>query len=158
MQPYQKSHTNGKSRPPVNTDLLDSVSRPVTQAEIDAVYEADEKALATRAAAAAAEPVDAAAKRRQFRRLDETWAERLLSGPHTPPWIRLAIVLMAEADFHRRIRITRVIEKEARISRNQKRGALEHLERQGFISVEWRGQGRAPVATPLRLTGRPERK
>jgi hypothetical protein len=96
--------------------------------------------------------------RRKFRQLDESWVTRLLSDPHTPPWIRLAIVVLAEADFHRRIKITSAIEKAARLTRRQKRGALEHLERSGLISVEWRGRGRVPIATPLHLRRRPERE
>jgi hypothetical protein len=97
-------------------------------------------------------------KRRRFRRLDEPWAERLLADTRTPPWIRLAIVLLAEADFHRRIKVSASVEKDARLTRRQKRPALEYLEQLGFIAAEWRGRGRAPIATPLHLTGRPGRK
>jgi hypothetical protein len=97
-------------------------------------------------------------RRREFRRLDETWANLLLTDPDTPPWARLAIVLLAEADFHQHIKVTAKIATAAHLTRNQKRRALKHLERQGFISVEWRGRGRALIATPLQLSGRPRRR
>jgi hypothetical protein len=97
-------------------------------------------------------------KRRQFRRLDEAWAEKLLADPRVPPMVRLVIVLLAEADFHRHIKITTTLAKEAGLTRHQKRAALKYLERQGYIAVAWRGSGRAPIATPLHLGGRPNRR
>jgi hypothetical protein len=133
-------------------NLLDSVSVPITQAEIDAVYEADERALAARAAAP--NPAEHDAKPRKFRLLDEAWAERLLADPSTPPHVRLLIVLLAEADFHRHIKITDVIRKIAGLSRWQMYRALERVQRQGYVSVERPGRGKAPIVTPLHLTRR----
>jgi hypothetical protein len=99
-------------------------------------------------------------KRRQFRRFDETWAETLLTAD--PPvsvavW-RLALVLLAAADFERHIKITVAITKTAQLTRFNKREVLERLEQLGLVRVEWRGRGRVPIATPLHLGGRPSRR
>ena len=56
-------------------------------------------------------------KHRKFRLLDESWVELLLADPHTPPHIRLLVVLLGEADFHRRIKINDTIVKAAGLSR-----------------------------------------
>jgi hypothetical protein len=100
------------------------------------------------------------AKRRQFRRLDETWAEKLLtSNPLVSRGaLLLALVLLAEADFHERIKVTAEVTKVARLTRFRKRAALRDLERLGLIAVEWRGNGRAPIVIPLNLSRRPGRK
>jgi hypothetical protein len=95
-------------------------------------------------------------KSRQFRRFDETWAEKLLSLLN--PIGRLALVLLAEADFHRHIKATSETAKAAGLSLKHQREALAKLERLGLISVERRGSGRAYIVTPLRLGGRPGRK
>jgi hypothetical protein len=100
------------------------------------------------------------AKSRKFRRFDETWAGPLLAAD--PPvnaavW-QLALVLLAQADFQRQIKITSTIAKEARLTHRTKRPAIEDLERLGLIQVEWRGRGRSPIATPLHLSGRPRRR
>jgi hypothetical protein len=73
-------------------------------------------------------------KGRQFRRFDETWAERLLAAD--PPvsravW-RIALVLLAEADFNRKIKVSDEITKTARLTQRQKRAALERLEAAGI--------------------------
>jgi hypothetical protein len=96
------------------------------------------------------------AKRRQFRRFDETWVEKLL--PLLNPIGRLALVLLAEADFHRHIKVTSEVAKEARLTLKQQRGLLLQMEQLGLISIERRGRGRAQIATPLRLGGRPGRR
>jgi hypothetical protein len=93
-------------------------------------------------------------ERRKFRQLDEAWAERLLGDPYTPPHIRLLIVLLAEADFHGRIKVNDAIAKAAGLSRWQVYRALEHIKRQGYISIERRGRGKAPIVTPLHLKRR----
>ena len=99
-------------------------------------------------------------KRRQFRRFDETWAEILLAAdpPASAAVWRLALVLLAEADFHREILIADDISVAARLVRCRKRETLERMEQLGLIGVEWRGRGRAARVVPRRLDGRPSRK
>jgi hypothetical protein len=67
-------------------------------------------------------------------------------------------VLLAEADFHLQIKVSAAISTAASLTPNEKRQALEQLEELGLIAVEWRGRGRVPIATPLRLRGRPAQK
>jgi hypothetical protein len=71
---------------------------------------------------------------------------------------RLALVLIAKADFDRCILIGTEIAAEASLTRNEKPQALRQLEELGLITVEWRGRGRAPIAAPLHLGGRPGRR
>jgi hypothetical protein len=99
-------------------------------------------------------------RRRQFRRYDETWAAQMLASEPlvSRGALLLALVLLAEADFHERIKVTAEITKAARLTRFRKRAALQDLERLGLIKVEWRGNGRAPIVTPLNLGGRPGRR
>jgi hypothetical protein len=112
--------------------------------------------LARDAAQHAQQPPPRTAKRRQFRRFDETCAEKLL--PRLNPIGRLALVLLAEADFHRHIKATTEVAKAARLTLKQQRALLAELERLGLISIKRRGSGRAYIVTPLRLAGRPGRK
>jgi DNA-binding PadR family transcriptional regulator len=72
--------------------------------------------------------------------------------------VRLLVVLLAEADFRFRIKISRAIEEKAGLTRHTKRPALEYLEQQGYIAVEWRGRGKAPIVEPLNLGWRPRRR
>jgi hypothetical protein len=95
-------------------------------------------------------------KRRQFRRFDETWAEKLL--PLLNPIGRLALVLLAEADFHRHIKATSAISEAAKMALKEQRAILAKFELLGLISIEHRGRGRSQIVTPLRLGGRPYRK
>jgi hypothetical protein len=99
-------------------------------------------------------------KRRQFTRYDEAWRATILAGGRSvrPPTHRLVAVLLAEADFRRQIKIGAAISAAASLTSHEKRRALEQLEKLGLITVEWRGRGRIPIATPLRLGGRPVRK
>jgi hypothetical protein len=111
-------------------------------------------------AADPAKPNPVSVNRRQFRRFDEMWAEKLLAaGPSVRPetW-RLMTVLLAEADFKRRCPISAAISTAASLTRKQKRLALEQLEQLGLIAVEWRGRGRVPIAAPLHLASRPGRR
>ena len=71
---------------------------------------------------------------------------------------RLALVLLAEADFHREILIADDISVAARLVRSHKRETLERVEQLGLIEVEWRGRGRASRAVPRRLGSRPGRE
>jgi hypothetical protein len=106
--------------------------------------------------AATTEDAERPHKRRQFRRFDETWAEKLL--PLMNPLGRLALVLLAEADFHQHIKATSETARAAGLTLKQQSTALARLERLGLASVERRGRGRPQIATPLRLAGRPRRR
>lgn len=97
---------------------------------------------------------------RQFVKFDEAWRERLISAD--PPvsemvW-RLAVTLLAEADFHRVIVINEDFTAAARLSDRRKRGALERLEQLGLARVEWYGRGKEPRVTPLHLARRRRRQ
>jgi hypothetical protein len=67
-------------------------------------------------------------------------------------------VLLARADFERRILIGKEIEAEASLTWREKQSALQQLEELRLIAVERRGNGRAPMATLLCLDGRPHRR
>jgi hypothetical protein len=99
-------------------------------------------------------------KGRQFARYDETWRAAILAAGRSvrPATHRLVAVLLAEADFRRQIKASAAISTAASLTPNEKRQALEQLEKLGLIAVEWRGRGRVPIATPLHLSGRPVRK
>ncbi|MGA8761238.1 MAG: hypothetical protein WB611_33870, partial [Stellaceae bacterium] len=106
------------------------------------------------------ESLERPTNKRQFRRFDETWAEVLLAAdpPVSAAVWRLALVLLAEADFHREILIADDVSAAARLGRSRKRETLERMEQLRLIKVEWRGQGRAARVVPYRLGGRPSRK
>ena len=106
------------------------------------------------------QPPPRTAKRRQFARYDETWRAQILAAGRLvrPATHRLVAVLLAKADFERRILIGKEIAAEASLTRNEKRQALRQLEKLGLIAVERRGNGRAPIAIPLHLGGRPSRR
>jgi hypothetical protein len=101
------------------------------------------------------EPVEHNAKRCKFTRLDTPWRDRLFA--ELDGWLRLAVVLLEEADFHRRIEVGTPIMAAAGLPRQRKRECLERLERLGLIAIEWQGQG-MPIITPLHLSGRPRRR
>lgn len=100
------------------------------------------------------------AKRRQFARYDETWRAPVLAAGKSvrAATHRLIAVLIAKADFDKRILIGKEIEAEAGLSPYEKRQALQHSEKLGLIAIERRGSGRAPIVTPLCLGGRPGRR
>jgi hypothetical protein len=68
------------------------------------------------------------------------------------------LVLVSEADFNRHITISGTVTKAARLTRFNKRKAIDDLERLGLVRVERRSKGRAPIVTPLHLSNRPYRK
>jgi hypothetical protein len=109
---------------------------------------------------ATAEGSEGPLKRRQFARYDETWRAAILAAGRSvrPATHRLVAVLLAEADFHRQIKVSAAISTAASLTPNEKRQALEQLEKLGLIAVEWSGRGKVPIVTPLHLSGRPARK
>jgi hypothetical protein len=113
-----------------------------------------------RASTAPSEDAGSPAKRRVYVRYDETWGGPIgVAGRSvTAATHRLVRVLLAKADFDRSILVGTQIEIAASVTRNEKRQALLQLEKLGLLAVEWRGRGRAPIATPLHLGGRPRRK
>jgi hypothetical protein len=106
--------------------------------------------------ATAPEGAERRVERRQFVRFDKTWAEKLL--PLMNPMARLALVLLAKADFERHIKATSKTAKAGLLTLKQQRELLLQMERLELISIERRGRGRAQIVTPLRLGGRPDRR
>ena len=77
------------------------------------------------------QPPSHTVKHRQFARYDETWRTAILAAGRSvrPATHRLVAVLLAEADFHLQIKVSAAISTAASLTPNEKRQALEQLEK-----------------------------
>jgi hypothetical protein len=158
MPSYLERPTNGQVRPPVDMDLLDSVSQPITRAEIDAVYEADEKALAARTASTP----DRTGRLRPRGPLPVNWVRvplPLFMKRRRGRWLLpaetrlLCLLIHKTGEGQRPFVLTDKAVAEIGLAPRTRRNILIRLERKSLVRVERVGARHAPAVSLIWVFG-----